>query len=126
VISPDRRLNPHAHEVKKVYQHIEVQSVDALKGIFTVKNKYFFKTLSGYQLIVRLLKNGEPVFDQTIHSLATAPQSSEQMEIDFPALDAGAEYLVNFLFVLKEDEGILKKGYETAMEQLLVQKGPCL
>ncbi len=123
VISPDRRLNPHAHEVKKVYQHIEVESVDAPNGIFRVKNNYFFKTLAGYQLKVRLLKNGEPVFDHTIHSLATAPQSSEQLEIDFPALDPGAEYLVNFLFILKEDEGILKKGYELAMEQLVVQKG---
>jgi hypothetical protein len=43
--------------------------------------------------------------------MATAPQNSEQIGIDFPALEPGGEYLVNFLLVLKEDEGMLKKGY---------------
>lgn len=123
VISPDRQLNPHAHEVKKVYQHISVSPVNAEEGIFEVQNKYFFKSLDNYRLEVTLLENGQPVESILVNDLSAAPGGKQRINVDLPEMAEQAEVYANFVFSLKEDEGILSKGFEAATEQILVQEG---
>ena len=126
VISPDRRFNPHAYEVKKVYQHIRVHDVNAPEGEFKIANNYFFKTLENYSLKVDIIRNGEIV--HTIHrdDLTIAPQRSRPIFLGLPAMEKGVEYFANFRFLLREDEGMLKKGFEAAYEQILLQKGSAI
>jgi len=50
IISPDRRLNPHAYEVQYYYQNVWVKDVDLKQGRFEVYNENFFKTLDDLQL----------------------------------------------------------------------------
>lgn len=127
VISPDRRLNPHAHEVKKVYQYIAVDAIDAAKGLFEVRNKYDFKNLSGYRLDIEILENGHVAKTYSTDALAIAPDQSMPMHVNLEAagitIDDTAEYLVNFRFVLREDEGLLNAGFEAAYEQHMLRKG---
>ena len=47
IIAPDRRLNPHAHEVRYYYQNIWVTDKGLKEGKFEVYNENFFKTLDG-------------------------------------------------------------------------------
>jgi len=125
VISPDRRFNPHAYEVKKVF-HIRVHDVNAPEGEFKIANNYFFKTLENYSLKVDIIRNGEIV--HTIHrdDLTIAPQRSRPIFLGLPAMEKGVEYFANFRFLLREDEGMLKKGFEAAYEQILLQKGSAI
>ena len=50
IIAPDRRLNPHAHEVQYCYQNVWVKDVDLKQGKFEIYNENFFKTLDDLEL----------------------------------------------------------------------------
>lgn len=126
VISPDRRFNPHAFEVKKVYQHIRVHEINAASGEFKVANNYFFKTLEDYDLRVDIVRNGKVVHTINRHDLSLAPQKTRPLYLGLPVLEEGAEYFANFHFILTRDMGLLKKGFEAAYEQILLQEGNAL
>jgi beta-galactosidase len=50
IIAPDRRLNPHAYEVRYYYQNAWITDKDLKKGRFEVYNENFFKSLDDLQL----------------------------------------------------------------------------
>ena len=50
IIASDRRLNPHAYEVRYYYQNVWVADKDLKEGKFEVYNENFFKTLDDLQL----------------------------------------------------------------------------
>ena len=50
IIAPDRRLNPHANEVRYYYQNIWVTDKGFKEGQFEVYNENFFKTLDDVEL----------------------------------------------------------------------------
>ena len=50
IIAPDRRLNPHAYEVRYYYQNVWVTDKDLKKGRFEIYNENFFKSLDDLQL----------------------------------------------------------------------------
>ena len=50
IIAPDRRLNPHAHEVRYYYQSAWITPVDLKEGKFEVYNENFFKSLDDLSL----------------------------------------------------------------------------
>ena len=50
IIAPDRRLNPHAYEVRYYYQNVWVTDKGLKEGRFEVYNENFFKTLDDLQL----------------------------------------------------------------------------
>ena len=50
IIAPDRRLNPHAHEVGYYYQNIWVTDKGLKDGTFEVYNENFFKSLDDLEL----------------------------------------------------------------------------
>ena len=51
LIAPDRRLNPHAHEVGYYYQNVWVSDKGLKEGRFEVYNENFFKTLDDLELV---------------------------------------------------------------------------
>lgn len=50
IIAPDRRLNPHAYEVRYYYQNIWITDKGLKEGRFEVYNENFFKTLDDMEL----------------------------------------------------------------------------
>ena len=50
IIAPDRRLNPHAYEVRYYYQNVWVTDKGLKEGKFEIYNESFFKTLDDLQL----------------------------------------------------------------------------
>ena len=49
IIAPDRRLNPHAHEVRYYYQNVWITDRGLSDGKIEVYNENFFKTLDDLQ-----------------------------------------------------------------------------
>ncbi|MFB6454266.1 glycoside hydrolase family 2 TIM barrel-domain containing protein [Chitinophaga sp. Hz27] len=119
VVTAHRELTPMAVEVKKVYQHIHTTLTD--KRI-NVRNGYFFRDLSNYQLNWELVEDGNVVERGTIADLKVAPQDSATFSI-FPKkqMDAAKEYFINVRYNLKKEEPFLPAGYEQAAEQFAVQ-----
>ena len=57
IISPDRRLNPHAYEVQYWYQNEWVTDMGLKDGRFEVYNENFFVTLDDLQLVWKVKKH---------------------------------------------------------------------
>ncbi|MBF9252704.1 DUF4981 domain-containing protein [Pontibacter sp. 172403-2] len=116
VVTAHRGLTPMAVEVKKVYQHIKTK-YNGNKTI-EVKNGYFFRDLSNYQLRWELLENGKVIEKGSINDLKADPQQSITVALPFKKqLKPGKEYFLNVRYTLKEAEPFLEKGYEIAAAQ---------
>ena len=119
----DRRPNPMAYEVKYWYQSIWTELLDEPTGQITVKNENFFKNLDNVKLLWsvencenfehKILQKGE------IEQLAILPQQRTAYTLNYKTNDA-QENLLNIFYVLKNDEGLLKKGDTVAYQQFIL------
>lgn len=125
LISPDRRLNPHAYEVSYVHQSIRPSMVDAAKGRIKIYNENFFIDLSRYTMRWELSVEGLPVQSGTMQLPAIAPQATEELTLPYtmPAVAATDDVTLQLSFTLTHADGILLAGTELAYEQFVLQKG---
>ena len=125
LISPDRRLNPHAYEVSYVHQSIRPSMVDEAKGRIKIYNENFFIDLSRYTMRWELSVEGLPVQSGTMQLPAIAPQATEELTIPYtmPAVAATDDVTLQLSFTLTQADGILLAGTELAHEQFVLQKG---
>lgn len=123
VVAADLSPKPHYYEVKKVYQNIEVDSIDIQNGTFEVFNKNYFTDLSAYNLRWSLYENGTEIQAGYTVLGAVAPRTKTTIKVPytFSQLKAESEYFVKFQFELKNDMPWNKKGYVQADEQFLVK-----
>lgn len=118
LVQPDRRLNPHMQEVKHIHQNIKFYEEDLSKGKIRVKNWYFFRDLSNFELNWELLENGEVVESGNYGSLNVAAQEEKILQIPFKtAIKGGKEYHLNLKASLLKDEPLLAAGTQLAHEQ---------
>lgn len=123
LVSPDRVPNPHAYEVRRIYQNIWTSLVDADLRLFEIFNECFFRDLSAYTLAWTLMRDGNVVRKGYLSDLKTAPQSRDTVMIDYGSIYDNAEYLINFAYSLKDSDGILPPGTVVA-EQQIALTGP--
>ena len=122
LVQPDRKPNPSLHEVKKVYQRIWVEPVDALAGRVRIRNEYDFADLSFVDTQWELTCNGKVLQKGTLDKLPLAPDSEQEAVIPFekPQLEAGAEYWLKVSFSLAEDLPWAERGYVVAWDQFQI------
>ena len=119
IIAPDRRLNPHAYEVRYCYQNIWATAKDLRKGKIDVLNEYFFRDLSNYTLTWTLTSNGKEVSKGSQALPAIAPQTTRTITLagyKAPAADGG-EQLLTVEFFLNNPEPLMEAGQLVAHEQ---------
>jgi len=123
LISPDRKFNPHAHEVKYFYQSIWATAKDLNAGVVNVYNENFFKDLSDYVLEWSLLENGRKVQTGFATDLDIKAHEIKAVHLDYDlsSVDPSAEILVDVRFRLKKQDGILSAGFVAAENQLVVR-----
>lgn len=127
VVAADRSFNPHAHEVKHVYQHISAEAVDLYKGDVLIKNKRFFTDLSDVCLRWQLLQDGQVVETGTVIELCIAPQQSQVLSLGIASnIESAAEYFLTLSFELKQSVGLLVAGQVVAQEQLAYATSPVI
>ena len=120
LISPDRRFNPHAYEVKYVHQSIWASPVDLTKGVISVFNENFFRDLSAYRLEWQLLADGETMQTGYVENLDVEPQQTAEVTLgyDYGKVCACKEWMLNIRFNLKQAETLLPAGYTVAYCQI--------
>ena len=118
IISPDRVFNPHAYEVRYVYQ--PVWTTLSEDGKVKVYNEYFFRDLSAYRLEWELLADGQVVETGVVADLAVQPGQTREYGLDYDrsGLGDGREWLLNVNYKLKKAEQLLPAGHVIAYEQL--------
>ena len=124
IIGPDRQFNPHAYEVRHIYQPVWTTLKDAENGTVSVFNEYFFRDLSAYSLDWELMADGKCVQSGSVQDLEVAPQQTSVVKIGWdPSLasDCGESFL-NVYFRLKKTEQLLPAGHTVAYNQLQLKE----
>lgn len=116
VISPDRVYNPHAFEVKRVYQNIH-SSLEA-PGKIKVFNENFFAPVDNVDLGYTLLHNGKPVRKGTVSGFSIAPQQTKTIAVPYGAISDNGEWLLDIEYTLNQTDGLLPAGHAVATEQI--------
>ena len=129
IISPDRRLNPHAYEVQYYLQNVWIKDLDAANGTFNVYNEHFFKNIDDLKLTAAVYANG--VLLSTVEIPGTkgiAPQTTKLVKSDAlqeavakaEAEHAREEITVNFAFASDGSESLVDKGQVMARQQFVI------
>ena len=129
LISPDRQLNPHAHEVAHIYQNIWTEP--SREGYVTVYNENFFTDLSAYSMRWEVLSDGVAIQTGYIPSVSCAPQSSVEVAIPYnsslwtessmTSQMGDSEILLNVYWELNRSSGLLPAGWVVASNQMLLR-----
>ncbi|MBO4892748.1 MAG: DUF4981 domain-containing protein [Prevotella sp.] len=141
IIAPDRRLNPHAYEVRYYYQNVWITDKGIKDGKIEIYNENFFKTLDNLKLewfvggaSAGHHHDGDRPEGMTFGHGGTfavngiAPQERKVVTID--ALKQVAERVLGhhgdqeifaiFQFKLKEAEPLMEKGQVVARQQFVL------
>ena len=123
LISPDRRPNPHAHEMGYFYQSIWTTPGDLSKGEIKVYNENFFRDLSAYYMEWQLLANGEVMQTGVVQDLNVAPQQTATLKLNLNTekVCPCKELLLNVIYKLKAAETLMPAGSTVAYDQLTIR-----
>ena len=123
LISPDRRPNPHAHEVGYFYQSIWTTPGDLSKGEIKVYNENFFRDLSAYYMEWQLLATGEVMQTGVVQDLNVAPQQTATLKLNLNTekICPCKELLLNVTYKLKAAETLMPAGSTVAYDQLTIR-----
>lgn len=124
LISPDRKPNPHAHEVKYYQQNIWASPADLSKGRISVHNEHFFRDLGNYRLHWILTVDGEPAQYGSVDNLTAGPQATTEVTLQYNLADISpeAEVMLNIDFALKEAEPLMEAGLVVAHKQITIRE----
>ena len=125
LISPDRKLNPHAYETAYYYQNIWTSPVDLKTGKIKVYNEYSFRDLSNYSLHWTLMADGKAVQSGTVDNIPAGPKQTAELTLgyDLSKVDTQtAEVMLNVDYRLKTAEPLMQAGQTVAYQQLEISK----
>lgn len=121
VVAWDRKtVKPHYPEMKKAFQWIDFELTDPSTGALSIRNKFQFISLNGFQLTWSLWENGVQIASDTVGRMRPIfPRSTGRANLGYKIEHpkAGAEYFVRVSYTLKEKTLWADKGFEIATEQ---------
>ena len=123
LVQPDRRPNPHLHEVKKVYQNVKIAAIDAPAGKFRLHNGFFFTNLAQFEIRWDLRKDGADAYSGSLGAVDLDPCQSCELTIPLPQelhAEAG-EWILIVSLLLRADCAWAPKGFEIAWEQFPIE-----
>lgn len=123
LISPDRKINPHAYEVAYWYQNIWAEPTDLSLGKISVYNENFFKDLSNCCLAWSITENGVETQNGAIADLDVKPQQTKEFTLPYDLTkisDQDAEVMLNIEFRLDGAEPLMEAGQVVAYRQLVL------
>jgi beta-galactosidase len=122
IVSPDRKYNPHAYEVRKCYQSILSTMKTAATGVISIFNENFFTDLKNYYIEWQLIADGKPVQSGTYSNLSAGPQKTEEISLAYAVPEKAKEVFLNLVYKTKTKNGLVVAGQEVAWEQLVVKE----
>ncbi len=122
LVQPDRRPNPHLHEVKKVYQNVKIVAGDLASGCLRIHNGFSFSNLSDCEVRWQLRKNGEIASADSLGAVDVEPGQSCEVSVPLPGDQSRetAEWVLILSLVLAADTEWAQRGHEIAWEQFVL------
>jgi len=119
IVLPDRRPNPSAWEVKKIYQPVDVQLVEPAGPVVAVRNDYDFAHLRNMKLVWSVMADG--VVQQTGDLDLPNASPGDVWTVRIPHSpfqpSPGTEYLLDLSFLTLRPTDLVPAGHELAFEQ---------
>jgi beta-galactosidase len=117
IFYPNRNPNPHAWEMKKVYQNIHTTLVN--QNTILVYNENFFNDLSGISMEWNVTVNGKVTQSGKIDQLDIVAHSRKEIMLPLKAPVSGETFL-NIIYKRNLEKLLVPAGYIVAEEQLLL------
>lgn len=127
IVFPDRTPQPALYEVKKAHEFINFKD----EGInhhnelrVLVENLYDFTDLDAFDITARIKADGEVLKTVEFSDLDVEPHTGKLIRIPLSdvAVAPNTRYFVHLSATLKNDWGLLPKGFEVAGEQIELSK----
>ena len=116
LVNPVREWNPHAYEVRKVYQYIKMK-LGHDKKTLEIKNSYFFKSLDNFYYRWQLLKQGKIIATDSIATVNIAAGATSTIQIPYQLPADNDEYYLRVTAFTKNEEGLLKANTALAWDE---------
>jgi len=116
LVDPVREWNPHAYEVRKVYQYIKMKLQDDKKTL-EIKNTYSFISLDNFYYRWQLLKQGKVIATDSITTVNIAAGGTGTIQIPYQLPADSDEYYLRVTAFTKNDEGVLKANTALAWDE---------
>jgi beta-galactosidase len=107
------------YEVKKVYQYIDVATVDLATGRIAIHNRYDFRGLEDLTLNWSIIEDGVVRQSGVLPDLniAAGERGELQIPLRLPLPEPGAEYYLNLSFRTAAATDLVPEGHEVAFQQ---------
>ncbi len=112
---PDRNPNPHAWEMKKVYQNIETKL--AANNSISVYNENFFKDLSDVRLEWEVVVDGKRTQSGILDDINVLPHTTKEFKLPVQTPASGEAFL-NVVYKQKEDHLLVPENHIIAYEEM--------
>ena len=116
IFDPDRNPNPHAWEMKKVYQNIHTKIAENNK--ISIYNENFFTDLSDIKLEWEIIANGELKQSGLLNDINVPAQTTKEFTI--PLEIPSGEVFLNLIYKRKNECLLVPANHIVASEQLHV------
>jgi beta-galactosidase len=124
VVNADGQPKGVMWECKRIFQPIQCEWADSLKGLVRIINHSQIKNVNSYAAYISIKEDGKVISDKQIGGIDVAPGAEVVFPIInwLPKLKPDAEYHVDLKFVLQKKEAWAENGFEIATNQLLLKK----
>lgn len=119
LVQPDRNLNPHIWEVKKVYQNVKITAMDVASGQFEMYNDFDFTNLDQYNMSWKIKAEGQTIASGKPVQVNLKPHETKLLNLNLPPnlSKPGVEYFITISFRTRSQDASLPVGHTIAWEQ---------
>lgn len=127
IVAADGRPKAAMYECKRIFQPIDCEWVDSIRGLIRIKNRSQVLNLNEYNFSVLIKEDGKSILGRTWDNIQLEPGTDSVFNISLwlrdasfwiPMMSPVKEYHILFTFSLKTDHPWAKKGFEVASVQL--------
>lgn len=116
----DRKPTPKLAEIKKLYQNVDFNAIDAQRGIIEIKNKFMFTNLKAYELYWKL-SSDKGILCDGITEVDAEPGEKAVVDLELSRV-TGTECYLDLEFRVKDDTAWCEEGHIIAWEQFVINE----
>ena len=119
LIAADRTINPHMHEVKKVYQPVKFEADKLSHGRIKVTNRYDFVDLNHLDFEWFVKGNDKTISSGKMGKLDLKAGESQKLTFSLSGIipEPGVEYFLMIRAKTNQNHPLISKGHIVAWEQ---------
>ncbi len=116
----DRKPTPKLAEIKRLYQNVQFNAIDAQKGIIEIKNKYMFTNLNKFELYWKQ-SSDKGILCDGITEINLEPEEKTVIDLELSRVTSNECYL-DLEFRTKHDTPWCEEGHIVACEQFIINE----